>query len=185
MNNDNTSQTPSPSNIPVPPVPSAEGAATPPPLAAHQEHLRLKRRTHQRPKRHKHRDLTPEEDSRRRHIQVVLLLIPLILGIVGIGLWAVGYANQDSYMRIHSLINTGIVMMALGGAGTLAWFIRSWIPKIKAAAYDWRYPPVDTSLHWEHRHDHTKRRKRKHHSHSHHASGSPAAPSVPPPPPPA
>lgn len=109
--------------------PAPEGS-TPeaPPLAVH---ARRKRRSSPS-RKHRHRDLTPEEDNRLRQRQAIAKILPSILAVMGGLSWLAGIWNVDKYQHHIGLIRTGQAFLAIGG-GTLAFFLlREWIPKIIA-----------------------------------------------------
>ena len=125
---------------------------------------RRRRRTHQKKKQRRHRDLTPEEDNRRRHIKLVLLIVPIVLAVAGLVLWGWGAYGPDEVKHNTKAILNGRRMMAIGLSGLFLWLVWTWIPKVKTAIREWRHPPVDTSLHWERRHQRKRKRKIKHRS---------------------
>ena len=152
-----------PAKVPATPAPSKFMTVS--------EHRHL-RRSHQPSKhrRKRHRDLTPEEDSRRRQRWALLYAVPFVLIVVGFGAWVYGASNIDEYLRNHEMILTGKIMLGIGVAGLLILFVRGWVASLKKVIWEWRHPPQDTGIHWTEQ-GHRRRRRRRLHS-------TPAAPAT-------
>ena len=152
---------------------------SPSPAPETQEYRR-RRRTHQRQKHRRHRDLSPEADNRRRHIQIVLLIIPIVLTVAGLAMWFAGARRQNEDLHIQPMIQSGCIMMALGLLGLFIWLVWTWCDKIKQFIFDKMHPPIDTNLNFERHHRHSGRRKRRtyspHHSQFHSETSNPSPP---------
>ncbi len=91
-----------------------------------------RRRRAYKPRRHRHRDLTPEEDNRLRQRQVIIKIIPAILAVVGGAVWLVGIRDQDEYQWDRGLIRTGQVFLVFGAGFFAVLLLREWVAKLHA-----------------------------------------------------
>ena len=114
--------------------------------------------------RHRHRDLTPEEDNRRRQRRALLIIVPAILAVVGGLVWIAGAWNIDQYQHKRSLIRTGQAFLLLGGGVLGLLYLRQCILKLIAEIKERRNPPMDTSLHHHHHRRGRRSERRRHRS---------------------
>lgn len=122
-----------------------------------------RRRSRVRKAGRRHRDLTPEEDNRRRQRRIIVLnIVPGILAVLGGLVWIAGAWNMDEYQHQKKMVLTGQAFL-LGGGGFFALLLlRQWGLKLLREIKERRNPPLDTSLH-NHRHHHGHRSKRRRH----------------------
>jgi len=93
---------------------------------------RHRRRSSARPG-HRHRDLTPEEDNRRRQREAIIRILPGILAVIGGLAWLAGSWNVDKYQHDIRLIRTGQVFLAIGAGFYAVLLLREWIGRLRSA----------------------------------------------------
>ncbi len=98
------------------------------------------RRRRKRPSRagRRARDLSPEEDNRRRQRRVIALILPAIVAVIGGLVWAAGAWNVDPYFHHHKLIALGRTMLAAGVGVFAVLLTREWLLKLGSALKDRR-----------------------------------------------
>lgn len=84
-------------------------------------------------RRRKGRDLTPEEDNRRRQREAIIKVIPVFLIVVGIATWLWGSWEQDEYLHHKPLINLGRFFVLLGAGFFCVLLVREWVARAKTA----------------------------------------------------
>ncbi len=117
-----------PSRISTDGVPSTAGEGGTEPQGSVDEYGGTARVRRKRPRRkgRRSRDLSPEDDNRRRQRRVIALILPAILGVTGGVVWALGAWNVDPVFHLHRLVRLGKTMLAIGSGVFVVLLVREW-----------------------------------------------------------
>ena len=131
-----------------------------------------------RSRHHRHRHFRMEKLAEIRHrqdVRALAFILPLILLVIGLGLFGVAFRNNDPTLRPEKLMSLSWCLMTMGGGwlliSTIMGSYRNWKDAKQRAAEENAGDDSSTRGHHHHRHrrHHFSSRSGEHHHYEHRA----------------